>query len=428
MNILHISALPLWSMRGKGGMPSLQETLRGHLKHSHILQIILPRYDLFSDDTKPLQFEDRQGYQIRIAECRWFPIFARLRLKARRLSSGNSIVFPARWLLNLTMLFCLTVSLFLTAQKVRKQGFKAQLIYAHNQYAALAGYLLRCVWNVPNVTRLYGTFLAELMAKPLVALRYPTATAGYLVPSSLLICANDGTRGDEVAHRFKIPISRFRFWQNGVDPPEEPPTTTRREFLARFSETGLRPEAKWVVSCSRLTYWKRIDRMIRALAVARPIGCDCQLVVAGTGDEEQALRELAQDLGVFSDVVWLGAMEHSSIWELMHVADIFMITNDVTNRCNPLYEAAWAGLPVVSVFDPSTADLLKDGVNSLLVHKEDTKSLGRNLAEVCRNPVLAEKLRQAQKGLASSFWTWDERMRVEVEELEKLVSATGHKG
>jgi glycosyltransferase involved in cell wall biosynthesis len=104
------------------------------------------------------------------------------------------------------------------------------------------------------------------------------------------------------------------------------------------------------------------------------------------------------------------------------VADIFMITNDVTNRCNPLYEAAWAGLPVVSVFDPSTADLLQDGRNALLAPKDDIQALGAKLAELCRNEALAGRLRKDQRELAESFWTWEARMRVETRELEALVA------
>ena len=49
------------------------------------------------------------------------------------------------------------------------------------------------------------------MKRPLVWLRYPTAAAGYLVPHSLLICGNDGTRGDEVARKFGIDLRSFPF-------------------------------------------------------------------------------------------------------------------------------------------------------------------------------------------------------------------------
>lgn len=424
MKILHISALPVWSMEGKGGMPSLRETLGGHIRFGNEIQLVLPRYDLFSDEIIENLVLRNEGYEVHIAACRWFPAFARVRKKARWLSGGNEIAYPARWLLNLIMLICVTCSLFLEAAKVRRKGFSPHLIYAHNQYAALAGLFVRSIWGIPNVTRLYGTFLADLMEKPFVTLRYPTAAAGYVVPSSLLICANDGTRGDEVARKFKVPAWRFRFWQNGVEPPSNPPKVTRSEFVERFGAI-LRVESKWVVSCSRLSYWKRIDRIIRALAVCKKGGVDCQLLVAGDGPEKENLEGLSEELNVSDSIIWLGAIAHDDVWALMNVADVFMITNDVTNRCNPLYEAAWAGLPVISVFDHSTADLLQDRRNALLAEKDDTEALGRRLAEICREPLLTQALREAQKELASSFWTWEERMKVEVKELEKLVSQGG---
>jgi len=421
MRILHISALPVWSMEGKGGMPSLRKTLRGHVRGGHKILVILPRCDLFSDEFIPSTIRRNEGYEVNVAACRWLPTIKKLRVSARRLSGGKSVPYLARWLLNITMLVCLSISLCWEALRVRRGGFTPHLVYAHNQYAALAGFLLGWLWRVPNVTRLYGTFLADLIKKPFVTLRYPTAAAGYLVPSSLLICANDGTRGDEVARKFRIPDQRFRFWQNGVDPPSQPPEATRDELVERFGPK-LKTESKWVVSCSRLSGWKRIDRMLRALAVCRGKKVDCQLLVAGAGPELPRLKKLAEELGITENVVWLGALAHDDIWALMNAADVFMITNDVTNRCNPLYEATLAGLPVVSVIDSSTADLLKDGSNALLADRNDTDGLGKRLAEICCNSALAEQFRKAQKDLAKTFWTWEERMNVEVDELEKLVN------
>jgi len=48
MRFLHISPLPVWPMEGKGGMPSLRETLRGHVRISggHIC-----------DECRPYQLE-----------------------------------------------------------------------------------------------------------------------------------------------------------------------------------------------------------------------------------------------------------------------------------------------------------------------------------------------------------------------------------
>jgi len=422
INVLHVSALPVWAMEGKGGMPSLQKTLQGHLQAGFALHLIIPKYDLLSADLNPIYVKHDQGYAVSIAACRWLPVIKKIRNLSCKLNTGKAPPYFARWLLNVFTMIFLTSSLTIEAFKVRKRlGFSPNIIYAHNQYAAFVGFILRILWRIPNVTRLYGTFLADLMARQLVSLRYPTAAAGYLIPASLLICANDGTRGDEVAKKFKIPSSRFRFWQNGVDPPQCPPIVSRNEFVARFGP-DLKLKSKWVVSCSRLSYWKRIDRMIHALAVCRKNGVDCQLLVAGEGPEKDRLLGLASELGVADGLVWLGAVAHEDIWALLQVADVFMITNDVTNRCNPLYEAAWAGLPVVSVYDQSTKDLLRHRENAMLASKDDLTALGQCLIEVCQDTVLAKRLRSSQLELSKTFWTWDQRMSVEVNELERLVS------
>jgi glycosyltransferase involved in cell wall biosynthesis len=422
VNLLHVSALPIWSMDGKGGMPSLRETLRGHLRGGHQVVIVLPKYQLFREKPQVVAVREDAGYEMHLAPCRWVPPLLAIRRGARWLGGGKELPYVLRWMLNLAMCLLLTASLTAEVLRLRRRTKRRyDLVYAHNQYAALAGWILGRVLGVPNVTRLYGTFLADLIRKPLVTLRYPVATSGYLVPHSLLICGNDGTRGDEVARKLRIDLKRFRFWQNGVAPPEQPPDITRERLVEQCSTNGFRPGAKWIVSCSRLSYWKRIDRILHAVQHARAAGCDCQLIVAGDGPARSELLDLADSLGVAENVFWLGAVAHDQIWSLMHVADAFAISNDVTNRCNPLYEAIYACLPVVSVRDPSTADLLDEEVNALLADKGDTDALGQNIVRVLTDDELAASMRQAQQERSRSFWSWEERMATEVRELEQLV-------
>ena len=83
MKILQISALPVWSMDGKGGMSSLRETLKGHIAAGHEIELVLPQYDPFSDDTKFLFVPEGQGINLHFAPCGWLPFFKRIRVKAR---------------------------------------------------------------------------------------------------------------------------------------------------------------------------------------------------------------------------------------------------------------------------------------------------------------------------------------------------------
>jgi len=423
MRILHVSALSVWSMKGQGGMPSLQATLDGHLHAGHGITLILPGYHLFADGPVRTAVPRDARTEVELAPCRWVPGMLGLRSLARRLGGGEP-PYVARWLLNMGTWILLTVSLLLAALRVRyRRKRRFDLVYAHNQYAAIAGWLLGKVFGVPNVTRLYGTFMADLMNRPLVWLRYPVAAGGFLVPHNLLICCNDGTRGDDVARKLGIDVGKFRFWQNGVDRPQRLPSPDRQSLLGA-APGNLRAESRWVFTCSRLSYWKRIDRILRAVARCRAGGCDCQLLVAGDGPERARLEALTRELAMEPHVVWLGAVPHERIWNWMAAADAFIIANDVTNRCNPLYEAICAGLPVVSVRDPSTADLLVDGENALLAGRDDEAELGRQLERVCSDRELAAGMRQAQQRGAATFRTWPQRMEMEVHELEALVAGT----
>ncbi len=421
MRILHISALPVWPMGGGGGMPSLRETLRGHVRWGYDVTVVLPQYTVLGDRREPIRVPQGDECDVFFAPCGWLPPLKALRRWLKQTTGSQELPYPVRWLLNMATMLLLTASLLALAMRLRyRQRREFDLVYAHNQYAALAGFLLGAAWRIPNVTRLYGTFLADLMERPLVWLRYPVAAAGYLVPHSLLICGNDGTRGDEVARRLGIDLSRFRFWQNGVDRPQVDPSWTREAFAAG-GPPNLRPDAKWIVSCSRLSYWKRLDRVLRAFRHCWEACPDAQLLVAGDGPERERLQALARDLGVAEEVVWLGSVAHAEVWQLMHLADVFVIANDVTNRCNPVYEAIRAGLPIVSIRDHSTEDLLTDGTNALLADADDEAGLGRCLARACTETGLAARMRAAQEGRSASLWTWQERMKAETEELERLV-------
>ncbi|GAG20626.1 unnamed protein product, partial [marine sediment metagenome] len=246
IHILHLSALPVWSMNGKGGMPSLEETLKGHVRAGYEVILILPEYHPYDEENTRLRPPADGRYDTYIASCPWLPWAKRVRFFAKRHVGDGNATWLVNWILNRVVLVLITWSLFAAAVRVRwRHKRRFDLVYAHNEYAALAGYLVRVFYRVPNVTRLYGTFLADLMDKPLVWLRYTTSWLGYKVPHSLLICANDGTRGDEVARRLGIDLERFRFWQNGVDRPEWPADVTR-QWAQSVAPAHLQGDSKWV--------------------------------------------------------------------------------------------------------------------------------------------------------------------------------------
>jgi len=64
VKILHISALPVWSIEGKGGMPSLWKTSLRYVCAGYDLTVILPEYVIFGVRMDPVQVPDDAEYDM----------------------------------------------------------------------------------------------------------------------------------------------------------------------------------------------------------------------------------------------------------------------------------------------------------------------------------------------------------------------------
>ncbi|HEY6258984.1 MAG TPA: glycosyltransferase family 4 protein, partial [Xanthobacteraceae bacterium] len=103
--------------------------------------------------------------------------------------------------------------------------------------------------------------------------------------------------------------------EHGLDPPS--PTRRRNEVRRRFALPLARP---LLINVGRLVAQKNQEILIRALSHVPK----AHLVVAGGGENEDACRALAAELGVADRVHLLGAVEPSEIPDLYAAADVFV--------------------------------------------------------------------------------------------------------
>ena len=160
---------------------------------------------------------------------------------------------------------------------------------------------------------------------------------------------------------------RVRFWMNGFDVADL--RCPQGWDAARFqAELGLEGKhVLWMIS--RLAGWKRVDRGIACLAnlVQRYGRRDVALLIAGEGGKRSELEAMACRLGVEPFVRFLGAVPHSEVYKYYTIADVFLSLYDVSNLGNPLIEAMYFGKPIVTIDDGSTAALLVNQENAILV-------------------------------------------------------------
>ena len=88
---------------------------------------------------------------------------------------------------------------------------------------------------------------------------------------------------------------------------------------------------------------KNQDLVIRAMA-SFP---DAELMLAGAGEEQQAFRALAEELGVADRVRFLGSVPHYELPHLTAAADIAILVSKSEGLANAWVEALSCGTPVI---------------------------------------------------------------------------------
>ena len=144
-----------------------------------------------------------------------------------------------------------------------------------------------------------------------------------------------------------------------------------------------------LLGLGRLHADKGFDTLIRALALLPGVG----LAIAGTGPEEAALRGLAVREGVADRVVFLGWRRDAGA--LLRAADVFVCSSRVEPLGNMVIEAWSARRPVVAVAADGPRELIRDGVDGVMVAHEDPKALAACIARVLEDRDLAVRLSQA---------------------------------
>jgi glycosyltransferase involved in cell wall biosynthesis len=302
------------------------------------------------------------------------------------------------------------------------------LFYGVNWHGSFVASLLGRVFRRPVLTRFQGSVLQpeDFQQRSRLLLRLDEIAA-MRAPAAAVVMTNDGSRGDAVLRLVGVPSDKIRFWMNGLDIDD-------LTLPADWDREAFRRKHRWeaastLVMCSRLASWKRIDRGIACVAelVRRGRG-DVRLIVIGDGPDLERLKSVAASMAVADRVLFLGGIPHRAIAAYMRSADAFLSLYDLSNLGNPLLEALYLGVPVVTLDDGSTAGILENGGNSLLVAKHSgAAGLADAVETLLDSPEERQRLtRNARATYEANVRSWRERMLLEDELIRSLIQGRGN--
>lgn len=144
-----------------------------------------------------------------------------------------------------------------------------------------------------------------------------------------------------------------------------------------------------VIAVGRLTHQKGFDRLLEAWNLIRDEFPDWKLTIIGAGEEEHALKELADVLDVTGSVGFVPPVKNMAA--VYAYADVYVMSSRYEGFPMVLVEAMAAGLPPVSFVCNGPDVIIRDGVDGFLAPQGDTDTLASRLAEIMRN---ADKRRE----------------------------------
>jgi len=234
------------------------------------------------------------------------------------------------------------------AMKVAKAYSKPHVIYGFGGHGCVTAYITGRLWRIPNITRLFGTFLHPYLSMKFrlrALLNHLEEVAAFKIPCRYLIITNDGTRGDQVARSLNVPSKRVKFWMDGAAFLHD--INIGAEKLRK--ELLIPRQAKVLVSVSRLASWKRVDRLIQAIPSIVSHDNDVVALIIGNGPEREKLEHMSETLGIKKFVSFLGAVDHEDVKKYLYASDIFISLYDVTNVSDSLLEAMAGGVCIIAL-------------------------------------------------------------------------------
>lgn len=157
---------------------------------------------------------------------------------------------------------------------------------------------------------------------------------------------------------------------------------------------GADPDQPVVLYASKFQRRKHPDDLLEAVARLRERGIRCTVLMVGSGEMQDELRQLVTQLNL-SDVHFTGFINQSDLPRVYGASDIFVLPAENEPWGLIVNEVMCAALPVVIAEEVGCVpDLVHDGDNGLLFQAGDIDGLMRALESLLTDRVLRERMGQ----------------------------------
>ncbi|MCL4437624.1 glycosyltransferase, partial [Patescibacteria group bacterium] len=182
--------------------------------------------------------------------------------------------------------------------------------------------------------------------------------------------------------------NRMAAISNGIDLSRFKKFPPDKYLMAKYKINKNIPVLLFV---GRIEVDKNIDMLLKAVAIVlkkTPV----QLILVGSGKNEQEFQDLAKELNIENEVVFAGRLDDGNLDKIYSLADVYMGTGTAELQGLSVMEAMAEGLPVIAANAVALPELVKNGYNGYLFELNE-KDLAEKIIK-----ILADKKRLKEMG------------------------------
>lgn len=172
--------------------------------------------------------------------------------------------------------------------------------------------------------------------------------------------------------RFSTHSLNVKTFYKGIDLSNFQNLPSKSDLIEKL---GLDNKRRYILFAGRLIYDKGIYELADAFAIVSRKYPDVDLIFVGEFLEKERLEIKLRDEGILDRVLFKGIVTHKEVAYYMKLSDLLVLPTWAEGLPNVVMESMALGLPVVASNVGGIPEIIKDGINGLLVQAKNSSEL-----------------------------------------------------
>ncbi len=157
-----------------------------------------------------------------------------------------------------------------------------------------------------------------------------------------------------------------------------------------------------------LVHWHCLDMLIEVFAKIRLKHPESKLIFVGDGVLRDDLEKLAKSLGIESDFIITGRVDHSEVPDYINLFDVAIIPNSNEYRSPiKLFEYMAMGRVIVAPDQPPVLSVLEDGKTGFIFKNGDADDLYSKINAALVSDIVSQEIGVNARKTVLEKYTWD---------------------